>query len=510
MNQLDVAIVSIFAITMVSLKWIKSAHPKISLPPSPKSYPLLGNLPVMPVKDEHIAYRNWSRELNSDVIRIQLPGANLIIVKSARAASALLEKSSSNLLSRPKIPIIDTDLFDLTQLLALLRYGERWKHSRRLMHLSFRKSAVPMHFGTQTKHARKAATRILERPDGYVRILSRMLGSQILSCVYGYEVSSSDDEILQLAENASAHLGKALMPFNFLVNFIPWLKRVPSWFPGTGWKQTTREWSQEFVRTISLPYEHTVTQVAVGAAAHSALSQILQSFPNQGEDITEEQKDLAMWTAGSVFTAAVDSLHATLQVIILLMMVYQDVQSKAQKEIDGITEGKRLPEMSDLQDMPYTRSVILEALRWLPITPLGIPRICEDDVHHNGYTIPKGALVFGNVWAINRDEERYHDPETFLPERFLDPKTPEPVSFGFGRRICPGIHFAQSSLFINVATILSTFDIRPVQDEQGKDILPEIGLVMGALAMNPIPFQCTIRPRSDIHRRLLTDEIYAD
>ncbi|CCO31622.1 O-methylsterigmatocystin oxidoreductase Short=OMST oxidoreductase [Rhizoctonia solani AG-1 IB] len=245
------------------------------------------------------------------------------------------------------------------------------------MHLSFRKSAVPMHFEAQTKHARIAATRILERPDDYVRILSRMLGSQILSCVYGYEAISIDDEILQLAENASVHLGKTLMPFNFLVNIMPWLKRIPSWFPGTGWKKTTREWSQEFVRTITLPYEYTIAQMTTGTAKNSALSEILQSFSNQGESITEEQKDLAIWTAGSVFTAAVDSLHATLQVIILLMTVYQHVQIKAQKEIDGVTNGKRLPEISDLQDMPYTRSVILEALRWLPVTPLGKSAISD-------------------------------------------------------------------------------------------------------------------------------------
>ncbi|CEL54467.1 O-methylsterigmatocystin oxidoreductase OS=Aspergillus parasiticus GN=ordA PE=3 SV=1 [Rhizoctonia solani AG-1 IB] len=510
MNQLDVAVVSIFAITIVSLGWIKSTRPKVTLPPSPKSYPFLGNIPVMPTKDEHIVYRDWSRELKSDAIRIQIPGTNLIILNSARAALTLLEKSSSNLLSRPKIPVIDTDLFDLTRLLALLRYGERWKHSRQLMHLSFRKSAVPMHFEAQTKHARIAATRILERPDDYVRILSRMLGSQILSCVYGYEATLIDDEILQLAENASVHLGKTLMPFNFLVNIMPWLKRIPSWFPGTGWKKTTREWSQEFVRTITLPYEYTIAQMTTGTAKNSALSEILQSFSNQGEPITEEQKDLAIWTAGSVFTAAVDSLHATLQVIMLLMTVYQHVQIKAQKEIDGVTNGKRLPEISDLQDMPYTRSVILEALRWLPVTPLGLPRICEDDVQYNGYTIPKGALVFGNIWAINRDPEKYHDAETFLPERFMDPNTPEPATFGFGRRICPGMHFAQSSLFINVATILSIFRIRPVQDEQGKDIVPEIGLEMGVLAMNPIPFECTITPRSEEHCHLLTDEIYAD
>ncbi|KAG8740560.1 hypothetical protein FRC11_000198, partial [Ceratobasidium sp. 423] len=220
-----------------------------------------------------------------------------------------------------------------------------------------------------------------------------MLGSQILSCVYGYEVTSSDDEFIKLAESASLHVGQALLPSNFLVNVIPTLKNIPSWVPGTGWKATVREWSQEFSQTVSLPYEYTVTQMAVGTAMPSVLSQILQSFTSREEEMTREQKDRVMWAAGSVFTAAVDSLHATLQVIILLMTAYQDVQNKAQKEIDGITGGKRLPELGDMDNLPYTRAIVLEALRWLPMAPLGIPRVCEEDDVYNGYTIPKDALV---------------------------------------------------------------------------------------------------------------------
>ncbi|CUA74813.1 O-methylsterigmatocystin oxidoreductase [Rhizoctonia solani] len=474
------------------LPFIKSTRSKPPLPPSPKSYPLLGNIPVIPEKDEHIAYRDWSRELNSDIIHIKVPGHTLIVINSVRAMSAILERSSYAYLNRPNIPLIAPDLFDLTRHTAFLPYGERWKHQRRLMHLSFRKSAMPTLFPIQTKHAREAAIKILEQPNDYIRILRSMLGSQILSCVYGYEVTSPEDEMIKLAENASFHVGEAVFPLNFLVNVIPQLKRVPSWFPGAGWKTIVKEWSHEFVRTITLPYEYTVSQMAAGTAMPSALAQILRSFTSEGEEITDKQKDRAMWTAGSVFTAAVESLHGVLQIVVLLMTIHQDIQK-----------------MSDMQDMPYTRGIILEALRWIPVSPLSIPRLCEEDDTYNGYTIPKGALIIGNIWAINRDESRYHDPESFLPERFMDPSTPEPVMFGFGRRICPGMHFAHASLFINVATILSVFNIRPTKNERDEDIIPKAELAPGALAFNPVPFECTITPRSDAHR-LLVDNSLSD
>lgn len=173
---------------------------------------------------------------------------------------------------------------------------------------------------------------------------------------------------------------------------------------------------------------------------------------------------------------------ATLHVFILVMTTHRTMQLKIQEEIDQITGGKRLPELSDLESMPYVRCVILEVLRWEPVTPLGIPHLCDEEDEYNGYTIPKDSIVFGNVWAINRDETVYSNPDSFIPERFLDPTIPEPVSFGFGRRSCPGIHFAKSSLFINITTMLATFDIRPGRNAEGQEILPVVEMVQGVMA----------------------------
>ncbi len=65
-----------------------------------------------------------------------------------------------------------------------------------------------------------------------------------------------------------------------------------------------------------------------------------------------------------------------------------------------------------------------------------------------------------------RDEELYPQADTFMPERFLgvsaermsrmDPRT---VIFGFGRRICPGLHFVDSSAWLAVACMTATLDI---------------------------------------------------
>jgi cytochrome P450 len=67
-------------------------------------------------------------------------------------------------------------------------------------------------------------------------------------------------------------------------------------------------------------------------------------------------------------------------------------------------------------------------------------------------------------------------------------------SFGGGRRICPGIHVAERSVFLNLARLLWGFNIEHAKDENGNIILVDStihGLVPGALS-NPIPYKsCT-------------------
>lgn len=70
----------------------------------------------------------------------------------------------------------------------------------------------------------------------------------------------------------------------------------------------------------------------------------------------------------------------------------------------------------------------------------------------------------------------FPSPEIFRPERFLETSDPRlqtfELPFGFGRRICPGMHLALNSLFINVARLLWGFDILPALDKNGKETLP--------------------------------------
>lgn len=75
------------------------------------------------------------------------------------------------------------------------------------------------------------------------------------------------------------------------------------------------------------------------------------------------------------------------------MSIYPEVQKKAQEELDRVVGPDRLPEFDDYEHLVYIQATMLESIRWIPVTPLGVPHsnICDDE--YRGYHIPKGTTI---------------------------------------------------------------------------------------------------------------------
>lgn len=90
---------------------------------------------------------------------------------------------------------------------------------------------------------------------------------------------------------------------------------------------------------------------------------------------------------------------------------------------------------------------------------------------------------------FTHDPTTYPNPEKFDPERFLG-SNPAPdthnLTFGFGRRICPGKELADSSIFIAIAMSLASFNISKARDDSGKEIDPILEFTPGVIRSVPL------------------------
>ncbi|CAE6486166.1 unnamed protein product [Rhizoctonia solani] len=479
--------------------------------PSPRAFPLIGNIFSIPPGVEHIAYTTLGKLLKSDIISLRLFGHNIVILNSSTATSDLLEKRSAVYSDRYCPPMIEEpSLLDWTTITPSLGYNDLWRHHRRILNNWLNSRAVTQFHRQQEEQTHILLKRLLEVPptaQPFDRVKDEIffsMASSMFRVAYGYRLKDAQDPFFIKARLTLHRLGEAAMFTNFLVNVFPFLKYAPTWMPGTNWKRTARQWRADKEQALNGPYEWTKAQIAAGTSEPSVIGALLQGHA-LASGLSSAEKDGCLREIGMVFYAGgTDTSSNALIVFIAAMVLHPEVQAKAQAEIDATLGPTVLPVMSDRDRLPYVNRLIMEVLRWHPILPTALPHVCFQDDVYRGYEIKKGTILLGNIWAISRDEVAYHNPDVFNPDRFEDPNVPQAPVFGWGRRKCPGIHYADYSLFITIASLLATFTFSKVQ---GKEV-PKVEAAANSVITELKPFDFEFSPRSEKHRRIILDSLH--
>ena len=76
-----------------------------------------------------------------------------------------------------------------------------------------------------------------------------------MGAIYGHKVTSDTDDFVQRTEHSLRSLAQTGIPGAFLVDSYPFLKHVPDWMPGAGWKRRALEERQTTLRLIREPFE---------------------------------------------------------------------------------------------------------------------------------------------------------------------------------------------------------------------------------------------------------------
>lgn len=149
------------------------------------------------------------------------------------------------------------------------------------------------------------------------------------------------------------------------------------------------------------------------------------------------------------------------------------VQDRARNEIRQVLQGRDAVSGEDAANLPYTRTIIDEALRLYP--PAGIiSRTARARDTLCGREIRPGDTVMIPIYALHRNRTLWEDPDSFRPERFADRKAIPRYAylpFGDGPRICIGASFAIQEAVIILGTLLARFRFTPVAGKSPKPVM---------------------------------------
>ncbi|KAF8557325.1 cytochrome P450 [Imleria badia] len=484
---------------------------RFPLPPGPTPLPLLGSTLSINRQETWLTYTSWRAKYGEcDVMYVRLLGSDVIVLNSRSDATELLERRSQIYSDRPFIATVEPYGHDCN--VGLARYGPYWRLCRRIIHQTFRAEAALAFRPMQLRRARQIVLNIIDDPNEYPFYYSTFAAAVAMSAAYDYEPQLREDPMVTIVDKFSkASLPALTQEKAVILRAFPFLLSVPEWVPTLSRiRREARVATALRTQMIEMPYQWVRKRMEAkeDVASDTMVSDHVQRMEKIDSSHRSEYEAALKHASSTTFLASTGTTSSTLMCFTLAMVKNPRVWKRAQAEIDAVLGTDRLPEYEDRPSLPYVDAILRETLRWKPVAPLGVPHAVTSDDVYKGYHIPSGATIIPNHWAMSRDETRYPDPEVFMPERFLDSEgmlnedNPADFVFGFGRRICPGRHTADASVWSGIVTMLATLNFNAAKDANGNDIEFEATFTTG-IAHHTEFFPCHLAPRAHITREAL-------
>lgn len=133
----------------------------------------------------------------------------------------------------------------------------------------------------------------------------------------------------------------------------------------------------------------------------------------------------------------------------------------------------RIPLHDQVKNLKYLNATIDEGLRMFATNAFGLPRVVPEgmSVTVSGKTFLPGTELSSPAYTIQHDPSIWGDPESFRPERWLDPSSNTSelrkylLTFGMGPRACIGKNLATLQMQILLATFVLRYDLELRDDE---------------------------------------------
>ncbi|KAH7388705.1 cytochrome P450, partial [Pyrenochaeta sp. MPI-SDFR-AT-0127] len=444
--------------------------------PGPPTRPILGNLLEFPTTNIHFQFTEWAQQYGG-IYSLKLAYGTAIVLTDRRLIRELFDKRGAIYNSRPQSFIGKTYLTPGDSNIVFLPYSDRLRLCRKLIMHHFNEARVEQRYmGLVEAEASQMLSDFCTEPDKVMMHPKRFSNSIIMSIVFGTRTKHADTEHLkkhwEAVQKWSSLLEAGATP---PMDLLPFLQYIPEklWVGRwKDWKSRAEETGKTLKSCFSKLAEPVLKRRECGIVAESFCDYLFDQC-EQGLDF--KQEDLIVF-AGAIVDGGSDTPASVLLVFIQAMLKHPHVQERAQQAIDKVIGKERSPRWEDYEQLPYISQIVKETMRWRPVVSV-VPHATTTGDVIDGYIIPKDTIVFINIWGLNNSPASSDNSELpmseFDPDRYTnrhnlasywaaspDFSDRDHYLYGAGRRLCPGIHQAERTLFVAVVKLLWAFEFR--------------------------------------------------
>ncbi|GAB2227779.1 hypothetical protein Droror1_Dr00009606 [Drosera rotundifolia] len=435
------------------------------LPPGPLPLPLVGNILKLGVKP-HISLAKLAR-IYGPVINLELGVVNTIVISSVDMAREVLQKNDASFSYRAELDAMTVN-DHVKSSIVFLHPGTKWRTMRRIC-------ASHMFSGSKLDASQEIRGKKVLELMSYIEngcrtgtpisiglaafnLILNILSRTIFSKDFADPDTEGGTEFKDLIWAILVVAGKPN-----LSDFFPALKMLDP--------QGIRRRSEILSTKLHSMFESMVNErlqerKSLGSPTkNDVLDALIDTIQdNNGQAETEVVLSDLPHLFGDLFAAGIDTTSSTIEWAMAELLSHPEKLKIGQAELqDVIGKGNQVQE-ADIPRLSYLNAVIKETLRLHPPVPFLVPRTVITDVTLGRYTVPKGARVLVNTWAMGRDRSIWERPSSFEPERFLNSKLDfkghdfELIPFGAGRRMCPGLPMGSRMLHLVLGSLIHSFD----------------------------------------------------
>ncbi|KAG0706592.1 cytochrome P450 [Suillus ampliporus] len=476
---------------LIARSYLAKSESGLPLPPSPPTWRLRGH--SLQPRSSYLTEARWIDEYGP-LITLRSGLENFVVIGRFKAAVDIMENQGKSVADRPR-SIAAGELFNGGLGIAFEPFGERLRRMRRALHTHLQPKAAEAYQPLQMSHAKNTVLNILDDPYNFQNHVITYAATTIMKVAYGKNTTTSatDPDVIEI--NKLIIMTAAIIrPGAYLVDTIPWLKYLP-WY-GRDLRRGFERHKKLYIGHLNRVKEQMQSNVDIGP---SFTKHMLESGHIYG--FSEDEK---AFLSGGFFGAGTSTTSTAICTTFMAAACFPEEQAKVQAELDAVVGRHRAPTFADHNSLPCLQAFISEALRWRPPAPVGLAHRTTKEVIWENYCIPAGTTVSGNAWAISRDPEVYPEPHAFKPQRWLDGqgRLRDDVKFfvyGYGRRVCPGQHVANKSIFINTLLILWAFRLTLDPTKP----LDDMGFMNGEIEKRPcaIEFEARI-PETELRNMM--------